>query len=491
MLPSTSQENNVKELKSKPELYSWQDCLDFKIEDIYDLYSKFVNKGQAELIRSFGFGRLVAESAEGIFINTKEGRRIYDFTGGVGVLGHGHNHPRILKARKEFQEQKRMEVHKNFLSPYVAGLSHNISKLLPEGMDISYFANSGAESVEGAVKLAYKFHDGKRKHILHSNMSFHGKLLGSAGLTASPEILYKWPTIPNTHPFIYGDINSIETLVSTLRKENGDSDIYALIIEPFSASNLQACSDDFLLSLRQVCDRENIILIFDEVFTGWAKTGSMFYFMQTPVVPDVVTYSKTFGGGKSSIAGYTAKSKVFNKAYGSLNDCILHSTTYNGFGEECITAIEGLNIIVEEDYVRRANEINNYLRPKLENLKNKYPEFIKEVRGVGILSGLVLNCDVNIALRSAIKFVPLSLFDDPLFSKKLVTSSIISELFNEFDILTYYGSNHDIPLMLVPPHEVDFKHLDYLVDSLDKVFQRGKNTLLVKFATYKFLKKSA
>ncbi|MCP4229564.1 MAG: aminotransferase class III-fold pyridoxal phosphate-dependent enzyme, partial [bacterium] len=93
--------------------------------------------------------------AEGMYIFTDDGRKVLDFTGGIGVLNHGHNHPRILAARRAFMDEKRAEVHKNFLSRYIAGLSHNIAALLPDELKISYFCNSGGEAAEGAVKLAY------------------------------------------------------------------------------------------------------------------------------------------------------------------------------------------------------------------------------------------------------------------------------------------------------------------------------------------------
>jgi len=97
-------------------LYSWQECTEFDIEKIQELYRKYISKSQVDLIGSFGFGRAVATHAEGMYIYTSDGRQILDFTGGIGVLNHGHNHPRILAARIEFQKQNKMEVHKNLLA---------------------------------------------------------------------------------------------------------------------------------------------------------------------------------------------------------------------------------------------------------------------------------------------------------------------------------------------------------------------------------------
>src|SRR5690606_19624754 len=105
-------------------------------------------------------------------------------------------------------------------------------------------------------------------------------------------------------------------------------DVYAILIEPFSASTVQWCSEHFLRGLRELCTRHEIVLIFDEIYTGWGKTGSMFHFMRYPgLLPDVVTTSKSFGGGKSSISAYVAREPVFRRAYDNLGDSLLNSTS--------------------------------------------------------------------------------------------------------------------------------------------------------------------
>ncbi len=470
-------------------LYTWQECSGFDIEKVQELYREYVSKSQVDLIGSFGFGRTVAVRAEGMYIYTSDGRQILDFTGGIGVLSHGHNHPRILAARIEYQNQKRMEVHKNFLSEYIAGLSHNIGQLLPEDLDISYFCNSGAEAVEGAVKLAYKYHDGSRKYVLHSDISFHGKLLGAAGLTGSPELDFKFPTIPNVDSFAYNNIDSVRDIVSKIRKSNGESDIYAIVLEPFNASTLMECSAEFLKELRKTCDSEGIVLIFDEVYTGWAKTGELFNFIKKGVVPDIVTFAKSFGGGKSSISGYTTRTPFYRKAYDNLNDATLHSTTFNGFGEECITAIEAINIIVEDDYVGKSKRIYERLSSGLKNLQGKYPDLIEEVRGSGSLNGVILNKDINLIIKSAISFLPAKVFKDERFMAKLITGSVISELFNTHNILTFYGSNKEIPLIISPSLIITDEELDRFIDALDKTLAIGKHKLILNFIKQKYFNK--
>jgi putrescine aminotransferase len=469
-------------------LYGLEDCLNLDIETVQDLYRDFVNPGQVELIGSFGFGRVLARSASGIRIQTADDREILDFTGGIGVLNHGHNHPRILEARKKFQANNRMEVHKNFLSPYIAALSHNIAQLFPEDLNISFFCNSGAEAVEGAVKLAYKYHDGKRNYILHSDISFHGKLLGSAGLTGSSELNFKFPTIPNIGSFTYGSIDSVKEQIDKYRSSSGESDIYAIILEPFNATTLRGCTTDFLKELRALCTDNNIVLIFDEVYSCWAKTGELFHFMGHKVVPDIVTMAKSLGGGKASISGYTTRKPFFLKAYGSLHHSIIHSTTYNGFGEETATAIEAINIVVEDDYVGRSKRIFVQLNGGLRKLQEKYPEFIADVRGSGALNGVLLNDSLIPGLKKALSFVPIELFSEDAFVAKLLTAAVISELYNKHSILTFYGVNREIPLIISPSLITEEKDIEVFLHALDQTLAVGRLKLILKFARFKFKK---
>ena len=257
-----------------------------------------------------------------------------------------------------------MEVHKNYFSPYLAALSSNIANLLPEKLNYCYFQNSGAEAVEGALKLAYKFHNGERKVVLSSDISFHGKTIAASNITNSIETSYfKFQEALKNDQFIYDSLDSIKSMISK-HSTNGKVNVYAIIIEPFSASSLKSCSEIFLRGLRQICSNYNIVLIFDEVYSGWYKTGKLFNFLQySNLTPDILVSSKSLGGGKSSISAYICADKIFSRAYGNLKDATLHSTTFNGFGEETITAIESINIMIEDNYESKS-ENNSILIKK-------------------------------------------------------------------------------------------------------------------------------
>ena len=469
-------------------LYKLEEVDKLDITEVKELYKTYVSSSQVKLLSSFDFGNDLSETSKGSYIYTKKGKKILDFTGGFGVLNHGHNHDRILKARLDFQKKNKVEVHKNYLCPYLAALSHNIAQILPGNLNVSYLPNSGAEANEGAIKLAYKYHNGNRKYILHSDISFHGKLLGTGSISSSPEVKFKFPGITNTDVFKWDNIESLKNKVEQYEKKKDDPDIFAIIIEPFSASSLLECSENFLRQLRDICYKKKIILIFDEIYTGWGKTGEFFYFMKYEnLAPDVLTMSKSFGGGKSSISCFTTTNEIFNKAYGNIQDSTIHSTTYNAFGEETITAIEAVNIAVEDKYPEKAKNIGNIISTKLNDLKTKYPKQIKEVRGAGCLQGIIFNSGPEI-IKKIISIIPSELTKDERFINKLITSSVINSLYTDYNILTSLGQNKEICLWISPSLIVNEEEIKYFFDSLDKTLNYGIIKLITKFIKNRFIK---
>jgi len=476
-------------------LFNVNEIDNLDIKTIHKLYKEYVSKSQVDLIGSFGFGNDLVDYAEGSYLYLKNGRKIIDFTGGIGVLGHGHNHPRILSSRIDFQNKKRMEVHKNYFSPYMAALSHNFAALMPGNLKYSYFPNSGAEAVEGAVKMAYKYHNGERTSIIVSNISFHGKLLGAASFTKSPELHFDYPKVNNVEVFEYNNFESLETIIN-----KNPSDYFAVMVEPFSASSLYELSDEFLIKLRKICTEHNIILIYDEVYTGWGKTGSLMNFMRQCQItdnyaeadhkccekftPDILTTAKTIGGGKASISGYIADEKVFKKAYDNLKDATLHSTTYYGFGEESVTALEAINIVVDENYPKIANDMGNYITQKVKNLKEKYPEIILDFRGKGLLQGIEFKIEMNL-LSNLVKLLPESISSDQQFVEKLCVGSLISHLYDEYGLLCYYGSNQKIMFKIAPSATIKKEDIDYFFESLESTLQKGFVSIISNFVKRK------
>jgi putrescine aminotransferase len=250
---------------------------------------------------------------------------------------------------------------------------------------------------------------------------------------------------------------------------------------------MRFCSEDFLRGLRRICTDNDIILVFDEIYTGWGKTGSLFYFMQYPgLVPDILTTSKSFGGGKSSISAYIARTPVFRKAYDNLTDALVHSTstTYYGFGEEAATAIEAINIVVEDDYPARARALEAVLAPGLARISKEYPEIVSGVCGAGALHGVFFDAGPRV-LDLAAKLAPGGLAKDPRFRTKLVISSIVDALYRDHGIYAYYGLGGDNPLVVAPPLVAEPEQAEYFLECFEATLATGLTSLLTRFVREK------
>ena len=453
----------------KKKVYTIDQARKLSIEEVHELYNKFINPNQTKIFSSLPFGKETFEKAEGVNIYTSSGKKILDFTGGLGVLGLGHNHPRILKARIDYQKEKKIEVHKIFFSKYLAALSSSISALLPDNLTKSFFLNSGAEAVEAAIKISFKSYNGNKKNILFSNKSYHGKLIGSGSISGSYKQNNQFPEMNNCYAFNFNDENDLENKIKELSNDKGG--VYAVIIEPFSASLLRPNSNEFIEKLFYLKNKFDFRIIFDEVFTGFFKSKKMFYFQNYEnVSPDIICLSKTLGGGKSSISCLVIDEDLYNLAYGKLNDTFLHTTTYNGFGEESITALEALNILSEKNFADRVYEISDFLTFKLNELKEKHFDKIEEIKGTGLLNGIIFKSYLS-KISSLVNNIPLNLIrDKAFFLKKITATAISSELYEKYGILTSINdstnSNH---LNVSPSLIIKNEEIEYFFSSLSKI----------------------
>ena len=459
---------------SNKKLYTVEEAKNLSIEKVQELYKNFINPNQTNIFSSLPFGRELFESAEGVHMFTKNGKKILDFTGGLGVLGLGHNHPRIINARIKYQEEKKIEVHKIIFSKYMAALSSSIASLLPGELNKSFFLNSGAEAVEAAIKVCFKSYKSKKKYILHSDKSYHGKLIGSGSVSGSYKSNNQFPSMENCLDYKFNNAKHLEEKVKWCQENGG---LYSVIVEPYSASLLESCSNEFIEKLFELKKKYDFRIIFDEVFTGFYKSKKMFYFQNFyNVIPDVICLSKTLGGGKSSISCLVIDDALYKKSYGNLNDTFLHTTTYNGFGEESVTALESLNILSNSEFKKKVEKLADLLGDKLNDLKSKHKKKIEIIKGTGILNGIIFN-SYSSSLASLTEKIPIQFIKDKSFFLKKITATAVScELYEKYNILSSINdssfSNH---LCVSPALVVDKNSVNYFFESLDKVLEGNLN----------------
>jgi putrescine aminotransferase len=459
-------------------MYSLNEALKFDQAEVFKIYKEFSNLKLPDIYKKFSFGRSQIHSAQGCVLRTSEGVDKFDMTGGLGVANFGHNNQRILRVRDEFVASGRPEIHKSYLNPVLAAASFNLSSVLGHGLKYSFFCNSGGEAVDGALKITYKKYNGMRKIVLHSNRSFHGKTIGAGSLSAGDNFVggngrFYFQKIPGVVEFDFNNVDSIKATIDSV----GASNIYAIFLEPYSCSTVMECSREFLETVRDICNKNNICLVYDEIYSGFGKCGYDFYFHKYGVVPDVICLSKALGGGKASISAYVAKADLFSKSYGSVSGALTHSSTYNSFGEECATVIEACRILQDEKISQKSRDIEELFINTLSAWEDDPNCPLIGFRGAGSHFGLIFTDPFKI-LKPLFKAIPIDYTSDTLFASKLYVTSLVNAFWEDADCLCSFTSNQEVILNISPAPIACVEDLLPVLERMKTVLERNPISLV-------------
>lgn len=445
--------------------YTVEDAKRLDIPAVTDLFKQHLNPGQYHYMKLLGFHRVLIDRAEGMYYYTRDGRCILDFFGGFGSLALGHNHPRVIAARKRFQDEQRHEIAMAFMSQYAAALAANLAELAPPGLDMVFLGSTGSEAVEAALKLAERTQGPKRPTVVHAQQSFHGKTRGALSVTDSPFYRGEFRLLDNTRTVPFGDAEALESVLAA------DPSIGALILETVQGgAGIVTAPSGYWEAVRRLCNRHRVLWIADEVQCGVGRTGRFFAFEHGGAAPDIVTLAKSLGGGKSAIGAMIARREVYMKAYGSPKTALIQGpATFGGIGESCCTAIEALNVIYDEGLIANAASQGAYLKARLDILRERYPRLIKAVRGQGLMVGVEL-CDISHGLPAGLRQI-VSLLDDKL--KGSLCGFVGSLLLRDYDILVAFTEYNRNVIRLEPPLIVTRDEVDRFVDALDDLLGRG------------------
>ena len=333
---------------------------------------------------------------EGLYLYGLDGKKYMDFMSGFGVVNVGHNHPRIVAAAREQMEKQIHSPIGIMLHESVLRLAEMLPEILPGAMDMFFFGNSGAEAVEGTIKLARNVT--KKPGIIAFTGAFHGRTYGAASLTASKAI-YRTalePFLPSVYHVPYADpyhshhptdpsqcvdeaLSDLQTLFNRII---APSQIAAIIVEPIQGEGGYIVPPkEFLQRLREIATRNGILLIFDEVWTGFGRTGEWFAAQAFDVTPDIMAIAKGIASG-FPLGAVCARSELMSRW-----DPTVHGTTFGGNPISCAAAVATIETIRDEDLLRNTKENGEYLLRKLKELKSKYT-VIGDARGLGLMTAI-------------------------------------------------------------------------------------------------------
>ena len=333
---------------------------------------------------------VVITRGKGALVWDINGKEYIDCTGSYGVCIVGHCHPKVVEAVKK-QAEKLISCHSSLYNDARSEFLQKITKITPKGLNKVFLANSGAEAVESAIKLARKF-SGKPE-IIAMMGAFHGKTMGA--LSATWDKKYREPFQPLVPEFKHVPPDNLEKVKEAITEKTA-----AIIAEPIRGeSGIRVPSDDFLPGLRRICDEKGILLILDEVQTGFGRTGKIFACEHWNIVPDILCVAKSVAGGLP--LGVTiAKEDVMSSL--KLGE---HTTTFGGNPLVCAAACAAIDVLIEEKLAERAATLGAYFKEKLVDLQAKH-KVVREVRGLGLMLGIELRFDVlNMILQAMDKGV--------------------------------------------------------------------------------------
>lgn len=395
-----------------------------KLNEIVELDKKY-------FMNTFGNRTPVCfDHGKGINLWDLDGKKYYDFLAGIAVSALGHSHPKLVNAIKEQAEKL---IHCSNL--YYIENQAKLAKILVENScaDKVFFANSGAEANEGAIKLARIFFKKKgmpeKYEIITLEKSFHGRTLATIAATGQDK--YQKPYSPLTPSFLKVPINDLGALEKAI---NGST--CAVMIEPIQGeSGVNLTSIDYMQGVRKICDEKGILLIFDEVQCGLGRTGKLFAYEHLGIEPDIFTLAKALGGG-FPIGALCAKEHV-----ASAFEPGDHGSTFGGNPLACAAGLAVMEAMINDNLVKNSEEMGFYFLDKLSTLAQKY-DFVKEIRGKGLMIGIQLSMDKAAEIKNK------------CFEKGYLIGSV--------------GSNI---LRLLPPLIITKDDIDGMVNVLDNIFR--------------------
>ncbi len=360
------------------------------------------------VMSTYGRFPLALERGAGCRVWDTQGQEYLDFVAGIATCTLGHAHPAMVEAVTR-QIQKLHHVSNLYYIPEQGELAKWI--IQHSCADRVFFCNSGAEANEAAIKLARKYAhtvlDIEKPIILTANASFHGRTLATITATGQPKYQkYFDPLVPGFYYVPYNDISAIEAAISEL--DEGDYQVAAILIEPLQGEGGVRPGDvAYFQKLRQICDETGILLIFDEVQVGMGRSGNLWGYEHLGVEPDIFTSAKGLGGGIPIGA-------MMSKKFCDVFQPGEHASTFGGNPFVCGVALSVCQTLERENILQNVQERGEQLRAGLKAIALKYPNYISDVRGWGLINGMELSADValtagdvvNAAIAEGLLLVP-------------------------------------------------------------------------------------
>jgi ornithine--oxo-acid transaminase len=429
----------------------------------FTLHSKYINPQLPRVLGTLEFDRFYVKG-EGCYLIDDKGDRYLDLLSGFGVFALGRGHPAIVQALHEALDADLPNLVQMDCSLLPGVLAEQLVARSHPAIERVFFTNSGAEAAESAIKFARAAT--KRTRILYCSHAFHGLTTGALALNGGREFRSGFgPLLPGCDMIPFGD-------ASALAQELRRGDVAAFIAEPIQGKGVNLAPDEYWQEAQSLCRRHKTLMILDEVQTGLGRSGTFFCHEQFGIAPDIVTVSKALSGGYVPVGAMLCSAEVSDRVFSSMDRAVVHSSTFSTNQLAMVAGLATLAAFDDEDILDRVQRTSKAFTKALQPLAERY-EFLHEVRGRGLMIGLVFGEPTSPGLRR--RFRMIEALRPALFSQMVVVP-----LFHRHRILTQVAADNMNVVKLLPPLIAGDDEVELFADALDDVLasaQRGSSLI--------------
>ncbi len=417
----------------------------------YDLHTHYLNEQMVRMLKAIGFDRRYVRGS-GQYLYDDAGTRYLDLLSGWGVFAIGRNHPALRDALKQILDGEYPNLVQMDVSAFAGVLAEKLVARAPY-LEKAFFANSGAESVEAAIKFARGATG--RTGIVHCDHAFHGLTYGALSVNGDDVFRRGFePLLPDCVEIPFDDLDALE-------KALHGGNIAAFIVEPIQGKGVTVPSDDYLRGALELCRRHGTLLIADEIQVGMGRTGRFLACEHWGVEPDMVLLAKALSGGHVPVGAVLMRKWIFNKIFDRMDRAVVHGSTFSKNDLAMVAALATLDVIENERLIENAAKQGDRLLGAFGEMMQRH-ELVKDVRGKGMIIGVEFGAPRSLKLKAS-----WSLLESA--SKGLFGQLIAIPLMKEHNIIAQVAGHGTTTIKLLPSLTITNADCDWIESAFESV----------------------
>lgn len=426
--------------------------------DRFDLHRRRLNEQMVRVLKTIGYDVGFCKG-RGQYLYDRAGHRYLDLLSGFGVFALGRNHKTIRAALRSVIDADLPNLVQMDVSTLAGLLADRLLALVPH-LDKAFFANSGAESVEAAVKFARAATG--RSGIAYCSHAFHGLTYGALSLNGDETFRRGFePLVTDCVCVPFNDLGALDRALSSRR-------IAAFVVEPIQGKGVILPDEDYLRGVQDICRRHETLFVADEIQTGIGRTGKFLACEHWGVEPDMVLLAKALSGGHVPVGAVLMQKWVHDKVFNRMDRAVVHGSTFGKNDLAMAAGIATLDVLKAERVIENAAQLGDHLLEELAVLKERY-ELLKDVRGKGMMIGIEFGSPSSLKLKASWNLLETA-------AKGLFCQLITIPLFKEHKILTQVAAHASHTIKLLPPLIIDANDCELIVRAFDDVIADSHTT---------------